>query len=591
MARGSARDVTTSFARTLVDEWARAGVRHAALAPGSRSTPLALALAVDDRVELAVFLDERSAAFYALGCSRGGDAPAVVLSTSGTAAVNFHPAVVEAHHSRVPMIVCTADRPPELRDVGAGQTIDQTHLFGRSVRWFSDPGPPADTQGAGEQWRSFAARAFGEATGVVPGPVHLNLPFREPLVPTGSPLIEVPGRPDGRPWTTADTGVAHGGSAVDALQETLGGASRGVIVAGWGSGVAPATLEAFAGVVGWPVLADPISGLRSGPHAVSTYDTLLRSDALATTLAPDVVLQLGSVPTSKVVGPWMDRAPMRVLLGPSGSWPDPGHSAHAVHLGDADGLLARLTTSLAGAVAPDPRWLGQWLDVERDAREVLDAALDGQPTGADGLFDGAIFEGRIARDVVAAPPDSSTLVVASSMPVRDVEAFAVPRHGLRVIANRGANGIDGFVSTALGVAAATEAPTVALLGDLCLLHDSNGLLHAATRDVDLALVVVDNDGGGIFSFLPQADLPQAVEARHFENLFGTPHGIDLACLAELHGIPAERVQSADALAPALTEAVESGGVRMLIVSTDRSTNVAMHEHVRDVVLEALFRER
>jgi 2-succinyl-5-enolpyruvyl-6-hydroxy-3-cyclohexene-1-carboxylate synthase len=276
------RDATTAFARALVDEWARAGVRQACLAPGSRSTPLALALAGDDRIRVHVHIDERSAAFFALGIAKAGGAPAVVLCTSGTAAANFHPAVLEASHSRTPLIVCTADRPPELRDTGAGQTIDQLDLYGGAVRWFHDVGVPVDHPGAGAAWRAVAARAPAEALGPPAGPVHLNLPFREPLVPTGAPLVPAPSRPDGRPWTTTTRPVrAAGAATVDRLTTLVRDNPRGLIVAGWGNGASPATVERFAVAAGWPVFADPISDLRRGAAAVSTYEAVLRAPGFA----------------------------------------------------------------------------------------------------------------------------------------------------------------------------------------------------------------------------------------------------------------------------------------------------------------------
>jgi 2-succinyl-5-enolpyruvyl-6-hydroxy-3-cyclohexene-1-carboxylate synthase len=567
------RDATTAFARALVDEWARAGVRQACLAPGSRSTPLALALAGDDRIRLHVHIDERSAAFFALGIAKASGEPAVVLCTSGTAAANFHPAVLEARHSRSPLIVCTADRPPELRDTGAGQTIDQLDLYGSAVRWFHDAGVPVDQPGAGAAWRSIAARAAAEALGPPAGPVHLNLPFREPLVPTGAPLVPAPPRSDSRPWTATTRPVrAAGASTVDRLAEFVRENPRGLIVAGWGSNASPATVERFAATAGWPVLADPISGLRRGTHAVSTYEALLRAPGFADRHRPDLVLRVGAAPTSKVLNSWLDPGVQQVLLDPDDAWLDPGRGASERVAVDEDPMLAALTEALA------PRssslWPEAWRGAERAARRALDGLLDGWETP---------FEGRVARDVVDEVPDGTHLLVGSSMPVRDVEAFARPRAGVRFVANRGVSGIDGFVSTTLGAAAATgDAPTVALLGDLCLLHDANGLLGAADRAVDATFVVLDNDGGGIFSFLPQAELPE-----HFEQLFGTPHGVDLVALAALHGLRAECIEKAGDLALALEAAMAAGGVRLVIVPTDRSENVVRHREAWAVVEAAI----
>src|SRR5262245_12238080 len=281
------RDANTAFARAFVDEWARSGVTDACLAPGSRSAPLALALAADDRIRLHVHLDERSASFFALGIGKATGQPAVVLCTSGTAAANFHPAVLEADESRVPLVVCTADRPPELRGTGAGQTVDQVKLFGDAVRWFHDGGVPDDHVGAGAEWRSMAARAVAASLGPPAGPVHLNLPFREPLIPTGAPLVDAPGRSHGRPWTARAPGTrAPSPPALNSLADLVHRTPRGLLVAGWGAGASPQTVLGFAAVTGWPVLADPISNLRV-PGTVSTYDPMLRSAAFAAAHRPN----------------------------------------------------------------------------------------------------------------------------------------------------------------------------------------------------------------------------------------------------------------------------------------------------------------
>ncbi|MFL6242890.1 MAG: 2-succinyl-5-enolpyruvyl-6-hydroxy-3-cyclohexene-1-carboxylic-acid synthase [Acidimicrobiia bacterium] len=568
------RDATTAFARALVDEWARAGVHEACVAPGSRSAPLALALAGDDRIRLHVHLDERSAAFFALGTAKASGSPAVVLCTSGTAAANFHPAVLEASHARTPLIVCTADRPPELRDTGAGQTVDQLDLYGRAVRWFCEVGVPGDHPGAGTSWRSIAARAVAESVGPPAGPVHLNLAFREPLVPTGAPLVDAPGRPDGRPWTAVTRPTrAPDEATVARVADAVRAHPRGLIVAGWGSDASAGAADRVATAAGWPVLADPISGLRQGPHAVSTYEALVRSPGFAERHRPELVLRLGAAPTSKPLTAWLGPEVPQLLVDPDAAWLDPGRGVADRIAVDAAPLL----DALAGALEPPPErdgaWLRAWRAAEQAARAALDDLLDGWE---------ALFEGRVARDTVDALPNGATLVVASSMPVRDVEAFARPRAGVRFLANRGVNGIDGFVSTVLGAATASSGPTVALLGDLCLLHDANGLLGAADRGVDATFVVLDNDGGGIFSFLPQAELPD-----HFELLFGTPHGVDLAALASMHGLPAQRVEKAGEVVPAVEAAIAAGGIRFVIVPTERAENVRRHRDAWTAVASAL----
>jgi 2-succinyl-5-enolpyruvyl-6-hydroxy-3-cyclohexene-1-carboxylate synthase len=573
------RDATTAFARALVDEWARAGITDAVVAPGSRSTPLVLALARDARWRVHVHIDERSAAGFALGLGRASGRPPVLVCTSGTAAALLHGAVLEAHHGRVPLVVCTADRPPELRDVGAGQTIDQRGLYGNALRWAHDPGPPDDAPDAGARWRHVAARAADAATGPPAGPVHLNLPFREPLVPTGAPLVDAPGRPGGARWVSTrrarslpDVGV------IDELVRFVRSHPRGVLVAGWAPGATPTAVQRLASAARWPLLADPLSGLRTGPDAVSTYEALLRAPGFAEAHRPDAVVRLGAPPTSKVVGAWLRCDAPTLLIDPDDAWLDPSREAWTRVVCDAQILVEAVAQRLEDEPAPTSGWCDEWRDAERRARQTLDDHCDANDE---------LFEGRVARDVVACVPDGGTLVVASSMPVRDVEGFAAPRSGVDFVANRGVNGIDGFVSTVLGVAAERRGtPVVALLGDLCFLHDANGLVGVSRRGLDAVLVVVDNDGGGIFSFLPQARTGD-VTAPDFENLFGTPHGVDIAALSALHDVPCARVGCASELVGAIGSAIDAGGVRVVLVPTDRASNVARHDAAWAAVSAAL----
>jgi 2-succinyl-5-enolpyruvyl-6-hydroxy-3-cyclohexene-1-carboxylate synthase len=529
-------NVQATFAATLVDEWVRCGVRHAVVAPGSRSTPLAIALLANDALDVHVHHDERAAAFMALGIGKASGVPAIVLCTSGTAAAELHAAVVEAHQARVPMLVCTADRPPELQSVGAPQTIDQTHLFGRAVRWFVEPGVAEETTSG--TWRSLAARAYLESRGRVPGPVHLNLAFRDPLVARSGALPA--GRSDGAPWHVAPEHVAAVGTgALDA--------ARGLVVAGAG---APPLPECP-----WPVLADPASGLRT-PGSVGAFDAILRAGVLPD---PDLVVRVGDAPASKVLAQWLARLECpQIVVGAA--------------LVDPDRTAWDVRDDLPSLTGGDDAWLGAWRDAEDAAQRAIDAVLDAQQT---------LTEPFVARSVAA---HASTLVVSSSMPVRDVEWFAAPRDGLRVLANRGANGIDGVVSTAVGVAIATAEPVTVLVGDVALLHDTNALLGLAGRELDITIVVIDNRGGGIFSFLPQAtELAPAV----FERLFGTPHDVDIAGLAAVHGIPTLRVHEPDGLRSALQIASAAPGAHVVLVPTDRQANVAVHDELNAAVAAAL----
>jgi 2-succinyl-5-enolpyruvyl-6-hydroxy-3-cyclohexene-1-carboxylate synthase len=608
------RDVSGAgrrFALTLVDELARAGVTDACLAPGSRSAPVALALAEHPGIRVHVHLDERSAAFFALGAAKRSGRAVVALCTSGTAAANFHPAVLEADLARVPLLVLTADRPPELRGTGANQATDQLKLYGSAVRWFCEAGVPADVPGAGRYWRSLASRAWAEATGPPAGPVHLNLAFADPLVPTAvegeARLAGEPteGRAGGAPWTATPAGVRSPAPGdVAELAEAVRANPRGLLVAGWGADLDPAAVDAFAAASGWPVLADPLSGARRGTAAVSTYDGLVRAPRFAAAHRPSLVVRVGGAPTSKALTAWLDESIPQVLVDPSDGWADPARAASLRLIADPSDLLAATAALLtangagpaggsgappapgassggrptpgAGATpAGDPAspWLLEWLEAERLAREAIDGLLDewAEP-----------FEGRVARDLVGWVPAGGTLVVGSSMPVRDVDAFARPREGLRFVANRGLSGIDGFVATALGVAAAGDEPVVALCGDLTLLHDASSLLGAAGRSRGAVLVVIDNDGGGIFSFLPQAQLPGDL----FEPLFGTPHGLDLTALAAAARVPARVVEKAADLIPALDAALAGGGTQLVVVRSDRAGNLARHRAVTEAVAVA-----
>ncbi len=555
-ARGvTAATVQATFAATLVDEWVRCGVTDAVVAPGSRSTPLLLALSSCPAMRVHVFLDERSAAFFALGAGMATGHPAVVVTTSGTAAVELHPAVVEASHAGVPLLAVTADRPWELRDVGAPQTIDQAHLFGRAVRWFADSGV-AD-EASSPAWRSLAARAVVEAVRGR-GPVHLNLPFRDPLVATPGPLP--PGRPGGGPLHDAEPPASGRRSRTDSVRILQ---PKGVVVAGRGAAELGDVVE-WAGERGWPVLADPLSGCRvDAPNVIGAFDGLLRVDRFRAAATPDAVVRVGAPPASKVLAQWLGSlACPQIAVSAPGTWPDPERTAtHVVdHLPDGD------------IDATDAVWLHTWRAADDAAQRAIDDAL--------GTRDGPTEPG-VARAVVDALPDGARLVVSSSMPVRDVEWFSRPRDGITVHANRGANGIDGVVSTALGVAAGSRNPTVALVGDLAFLHDTGGLLWARSRELDCTFVVVDNDGGGIFSFLPQA-AGDVVDAATFERLFGTPHGIDVRDVAGAHGIDVS-----DDVAGAVRDAA-GAGVRVVVVRTgDRGTNVDVHAQLNDAIAAAL----
>ncbi|GAA0594966.1 2-succinyl-5-enolpyruvyl-6-hydroxy-3-cyclohexene-1-carboxylic-acid synthase [Streptomyces crystallinus] len=571
VAESDAGRVQATFAATLVDEWVRFGVTDAVVSPGSRSTPLALALAADGRLRLHIRLDERSAGFFALGLARRTGRVPLVLTTSGTAAAELHPAVAEADLGGVPMLVCTADRPPELQQVAAPQTMRQPGLYGSAVRWAADL--PVPEPGQGVYWRSLAARAAAEAGygPAGPGPVHLNLAFRDPLVAAPGPLP--PARATG-PWHRVARGVAT--PPPEAVRDLAARAGeRGVIVAGSGAG-APEAVRALADALGWPLLADPRSGART-PHGatVAAADAILRAPAARERLRPTTVLHLGERWASRVMADWLAQPAVEHLsVDPDWRWRDPQRTT--------DTLLRTDPTTLCRAVAeavPDaapPAWRAAWAAAEAAAQRAMDQVLNSY---------GDWTEPRVARQLWAALPSHTALVVGSSMPIRHLEWFTAPRHRPpSVLSNRGVNGIDGVVSTALGAAAAATDPVVALLGDLTFLHDAGSLLGAADAGLSCTFVVVDNHGGGIFSFLPPArELPAAT----FEALFGTPQSADIPAIAAAYGATVRSAGDHRQLDAVLAELVGKQGVSVIHVRTDREANVAVHECVHSAVAEAV----
>ncbi len=547
IVRGVSANAT--FCSTLVDEWASAGLDAAVIAPGSRSTPLALALIAEPRITCHVVLDERSAAFMALGLAIDGR-PALVLCTSGTAAVNLHPAVVEADLSDVPLLVCTADRPPELRGVGAPQTIDQVDLFGRSVRASTDAAPPDDSDPA--SWRPLAAACLAAALGSDggrPGPVHLNLPFREPLV----------GAPGQLPPVLESSTEARPARAEGALPDGLL-SGRGLILVGGRHGCDPAEILDLAARLCWPVLADPTSGLRAHDAVVSTADAIVRSERFTDAHRPDVVVRIGRPAASKVLSTWLSSlgCPVVQVGGPGRIDPDRTVVATATL---SEVLLAVGTPAELG-------WASAWTTADEAVLQVHSSLLSGPE------LDDPTTARTLAR---CADHLGARVVVASSMPVRDLEWFGGPTAVAH--SNRGANGIDGVMSTALGVAARGHA-TIALVGDLAFVHDANALWGITDRGVDLRVVVVDNDGGGIFSFLPQADDPGGAI---FERLFGTPHGADVVSLAGAFGVEADVVHSVADLEAALA----LPGPRLIRVPSDRVRNVEVHRRLHEAAAAAV----
>jgi len=537
--------------QAFVDELQRCGMRHAVTSPGSRNAPLALTLAAQEGIEAVSVLDERSAGFVALGMAKASGRPVAVTCTSGTAAANLHPAVVEAWEARVPLVVLTADRPPELRYVGAGQAIDQIKLYGSAAKWFVEVGTHDPGRETAIHHRALACRAYWTAGGGRPGPVHLNFPLREPLAPSPEQLDsdDWQGREDGRPWTEVreHASAPHAGD-VHATAARMASAPRGVIVCGPSHEDVAEPAARLAAETGWPLLAEPTSGVRCGDHdrshVVAHYDVLLRIDAFTARRAPQLVLRVGDMPTSKPLRAWVAQAP-QIVIDPHGAWNDPTRRADLVLQAAAAPTLDALAATLEMRTADrDPAWIEAW----READAKVPAALHAAPDP---------FEPKVLAGLEPELPEDAVVWVSSSMPIRDVEAcFPQSPKRLRFLANRGANGIDGVVSSAMGAAMATGLPTWVLIGELALQHDAGGLIAARRAGVDLRIVCLNNGGGGIFDFLPVAEHadPAAYEAH-----VATPSGVDLT-----------------ALWPGLRE-----------VRTDRRKNVALHRELVERVAQSL----
>jgi 2-succinyl-5-enolpyruvyl-6-hydroxy-3-cyclohexene-1-carboxylate synthase len=649
---------STAFGMVLADEFARCGLREVVLAPGSRSTPLAMAFYELDRVgrvRLHVRIDERSASFTALGLAKASGRPVAVVCTSGTAAANFYPAVIEASESAVPLLVLTADRPPELRGTGASQTIDQDKLYGAAVRWYADAGVPERRAGAVGYWRSLACRAWvnaAGAAGTLPGPVHLNLPFRDPLVPdvvpdgaasaapgagpggsrapaTGdapdvsgsgaSALAASPtaafdaagwpeslgGRPGGRPWTSFAAGAV-------AEPAELPWAERGVVVCGDGDYDAAALTE-LAERAGWPLLAEPSSGARRGRNALTGYQYLLASARFMAAHRPQIIVSAGR--------PGLTR-PQSALLGlarGSGDGAGPDGAIRHVVIAQGPGLWAdpqRAATEVAAAVrlsgvpAEVPgRWLDAWRHADAEATRAADAVADAWRPGAAARREaehtrepedgppvpaapqaGELGEPEIARELAAALPEGAMLWCGNSLSVRDIDLVLPARTDTRVIASRGASGIDGTASTAIGAALAHERDNLgtvafALIGDLSLLHDAPGLaIGPAEPRPDLCLIVVDNDGGGIFAGLEPARFPGPSE-----RVFATPHGVSFGHLAAAFGIGYEPAAQPGDIAKAVAATVPGSGLRIVVARTARLANADLRAEMRAAAVAAVDR--
>lgn len=579
----TAPNANTLWGQAIIDELAKAGLDAVCASPGSRSTPLTVAAAEHDDLQIYSHLDERSAAFFALGRARVTGKPTPLICTSGTAAANYHPAIIEAAEARIPMLALTADRPRELRDSGANQTIDQVDLYGGQVRWARDL---ADPEADGRKLRSLrttVSRAIAAATQTPAGPVHLNIPFRKPLEPTPVPgdvptefAASEPEAVDGRPdqFVSRQAGIQRPDEgSIAELVSAAAVAEYPLIVAGPtdSAGLATDAAMQLVEALEAPLLADPLSGLRYGPHVrdgpvIGSYDLLLEEGLREHWPAPDFVIRFGASPTSKTLRRYLAETEGRhVLVDPAGGWREATFTA--------TDLISADPTETATSIAERTDRAGDgWVDHWTAAQEAVNAVNTDPP----------YFEGALLQTAVDAAPPGATLFVSNSMPVRDADRFGAPREApLDVLGNRGASGIDGITSTALGAGSAAEGQLILVTGDIAYYHDMNGLLAVGRCDVDATIVIVNNDGGGIFHLLPIA------EHETFETHFKTPHGLDFEPTTDLYGLSFTRVSALDEFKEAYRESLTSSGSHVIEAVLDAAASHEIRSRLVRTVAERL----
>jgi 2-succinyl-5-enolpyruvyl-6-hydroxy-3-cyclohexene-1-carboxylate synthase len=598
----SAGKDTYLLLRAFAQELTRCGMRAACTSPGSRCAPLVVSLAREPELHCYSHVDERCAGFFALGLAKSSRLPVAVACTSGTAVAELLPSVIEAREARVPLLVLSADRPAELRENGAGQAIDQLKLFGDAAKWFFEVDAPDANPGSLRWIRTLACRAYWTSLEGRPGAVHLNFPLREPLVCEEPLPADETERANGQPYVrrVASPSLAMSTSGLPGFQtfvEAVSGARCGMVISGRDEravSLGEATTE-FCVAAGWPLLADPMSGARAGATAIAHYDTMLREQEFRRSHKPDLVIRVGDLPVSKPLRSWLAELEgvAQIALDPEAAWQDPAATlSHSLVL-DPVAALARASEHLrrnaprdmhpeqarehAPGDAVDDDWLAGWRSADELAAEAIAGVIAGdQPS-----------EPAVAAELGVLLPPASTLFVASSMPVRDIETFwPVRTHPPRVLCNRGANGIDGTVSSALGVAADSDNPVVLLIGDVALAHDIGGLLAVSRLSLKLTIVLLDNEGGGIFDFLPVAAAPIARDA--YTEHIATPTGLDFAKAAALYGLAYEPTPTVPAFREALERALEPrAGATLIHVHGERATNLALHRRVWEAVSRAI----
>jgi 2-succinyl-5-enolpyruvyl-6-hydroxy-3-cyclohexene-1-carboxylate synthase len=568
--------------RAFVDELARCGLRSACTSPGSRSAPLVLSLVRDSRLRCHSHVDERAAGFFALGLAKASGRPAAVACTSGTAAAELLPAVIEAHEARVPMLVLTADRPPELREVGAGQAIDQIKLFGTAAKWFFEVGTHRATPERLRWMRTLACRAYAHSLDGRPGVVHLNFALREPLVIDGQLPEDGSARPHDAPYVRRVPASGDPEAAATSLRELISTAARGVVVAGRHERPTPlgSAAAALCVAAGWPLLADPLSGARRGDAAIAHYDALLRDEEFAVAHRPEAVIRVGDLPASKPLRAWLGGLgeTCQIALDPEGGWQDPAGVLTDSLAVEPASTLAALAAAAQRLAPRDPQWLDAWRGADARAAAAINTELAA----------GELSEPLVAAELGQLLSSTTIVFVASSMPVRDVETFwPVLAEPPRVLCNRGANGIDGTVSSAFGAAAASDGPVVLVIGDVALAHDIGALLAGLRLGLRLTIVLLNNDGGGIFDFLPVAGAQMAREGDAYTRHIATPTGVSFAAAAELYGAGHALVHDVHDFRAALERALIAPRTTIVEVHGGRAANVELHRRVWEAVAIAV----
>jgi 2-succinyl-5-enolpyruvyl-6-hydroxy-3-cyclohexene-1-carboxylate synthase len=573
-------DSFTQYVANFVDELVSSGVEKVVISPGSRSTPLAILMAEHPGLTCYINIDERSAGFFALGIAKSQQKPVALLCTSGTAAANYFPAIVEANYARVPLLVLTADRPHELRDVGAPQAIDQLHMYGQYAKWFVDLALPEEQPGMHRYVRTVAGRAVATAAAYPAGVVHLNFPFREPLVPN----LNFPNL-----WNKIDdrntylhiptTSQVLSDFEMDKIAHLVQEETNGLIICGEHNEQDFAnTIQKLSGHLKFPVLADPISNLRSGIHnqqgIITSYNTLLNDPVLLEELKPNIVIRFGAMPISKPLTQMLKKYPdiTQIVIDQSGGYRDPTlNASHLITCNETifcENLIAKVNNRGVS------HFYDAWIQSNNVYVEMVDHLLE-QIT--------EMFEGKIVRELQKLLPNQSTLFVGNSMPIRDVDTFfGQTNKEITIMANRGASGIDGVVSTALGASVNATKPTFLLIGDLSFYHDLNGLLAAKMNNLDLTIILVNNDGGGIFSFLPQSK-----EEKHFETLYGTPIGLDFSKVVSMYNGMYKKVETWEEFYTVFEKIHSYNGLKVIEIPTDRKKRVKVHRELLDHVSQEI----